>query len=366
MRINLKTALLSPAGITLLISALVLAIVIIGAGGDALELARIGTQYSQGDPEGTQGYDGQFVYYIARDLQPENVAPLLDNPAYRYQRILLPLLARVFSLGSSAALPWVIAAIGLISHTAGTWLVSKLLASWGVNRWYALVYGLWVGFLLALRLDLPEPLAYGLVAAAIFAQEREKPRLSWLLFGFALFAKEVTILFAAAQVLLDLSQKRWRHVIGMGLVGFLPFMLFQTWLWEVFGQVGINSGGAMSTPFEIIPFMGIFRIGPFSIVLMVAILVIYAPFVIWPAVWGLWASYRRWLAGQRKGVILFLVLNAGVIPFLPFSTFREPGGTLRFICGLVLAVLLFAGKYRLKRVLNYSWFWLVLNVILLN
>ncbi|MBW8011439.1 MAG: hypothetical protein FVQ83_09395 [Chloroflexi bacterium] len=366
LRLNLKTALFSPQGLTLLASVLLLVVVIMGAGGDPLELARLGTQYSQGDPEGTQGYDGQFVYYIARDLQPDNVAPLLDNPAYRYQRILLPLLGRVISLGNLNALPWVLAAIGIISHTTGTWLVSQLLTSWGVNRWYALVYGLWVGFLLAVRLDLPEPLAYGLVAAAILARERQKPRLSWLLYGFAFFAKEVTIIFAAAQILLDLSQKRWRQVIGLSLVGLLPFMLFQVWLWQVFGKWGINSGGAMSTSFELIPFRGIFLIGRYSITLLIAILVVYTPFVIWPALWGIWASARRWLVGQREGVILFLMLNAIVIPFLPFSTFREPGGTLRFTCGLVLAVLLFAGKYRLTHVLNFSWFWLVLNVILLN
>ncbi len=33
--------------------------------------------------------------------------------------------------------------------------------------WYALIYGLWAGFTLAVRLDLPEPLAFALVAAAL-------------------------------------------------------------------------------------------------------------------------------------------------------------------------------------------------------
>ncbi|MEO0562413.1 MAG: hypothetical protein AAF125_09875, partial [Chloroflexota bacterium] len=37
-----------------------------------------------------EGYDGQFTYFIARD--PAGAAPLIDVPAYRYQRILLPAL----------------------------------------------------------------------------------------------------------------------------------------------------------------------------------------------------------------------------------------------------------------------------------
>src|SRR4051812_40184986 len=46
---------------------------------------------------GLQGYDGQFTYYIARDLL--DAKPNLDVPAYRFQRILHPLMVRLLSLG---------------------------------------------------------------------------------------------------------------------------------------------------------------------------------------------------------------------------------------------------------------------------
>src|ERR1700753_3211820 len=42
-----------------------------------------------------EGYDGQFSYNIAR--YGWNAAPLIDLPAYRMQRILLPALARPFA-----------------------------------------------------------------------------------------------------------------------------------------------------------------------------------------------------------------------------------------------------------------------------
>ena len=363
---NWRDLLFAPAIVTLLLSLLLIAAVILQADGDPLALARIGTRFSEGNPNGTEGYDGQFVYYIARDLSPEQVAPYLDVPAYRYQRILLPLLARLSSLGNVAALPWALAGIGLVSHAIGTQLVSALLAHFGVSRWYALVYGLWVGFLLALRLDLPEPLAYALVAGAILAMVRGRRRLGWGLYALAVFAKEVTLLFVLGQLLYDLAGRRWKDAAGLSLVVFVPFGLFQWWLWAQFGEAGIGSGGAMATPFEMVPFMGLLRVGAFSTTLLLALLLIYGLFVITPAVWGFIDGLRRWRRDGLDLVTSLVIVNAGIIPFIPFSTYREPGGMLRFICGLALAALLYAGKFQVRRALNYGFFWLALNAILLN
>jgi hypothetical protein len=357
---------LSPTLITCLASVLLVGITIARSGGDPLTLARIGTHFSEGNPSGTEGYDGQFVYYIARDPAPERVAPYLDVPAYRYQRILLPLLARGLSFGNEAALPWILALLGIVSLTVGAWVVEKILVGWGVNRWYALVYGLWTGFLLAIIVDLPEPLAYGLVAGGLLALERERRLLGWCLLGLSVFAKEVAMLFVVACVLAYFFQRRWRDVVALGLIGIAPFFVFQAWLWAVFGQPGVGSGGAMSTPFEWIPFMGILRIGGESVPYLLAMLVVFGPAVILPSIWGIITSLKFWLDDERNVIVLGLFVNAIIIAFIPFSTFRETGGILRFACGLVLAVLLFSARYRQRRALNYSVLWIVLNVFLLK
>ncbi|NDJ79366.1 MAG: hypothetical protein GYB65_24210, partial [Chloroflexi bacterium] len=57
------------------------------------------------DTEYDEGYDGQFAYYIAQG--PADAPDCLDVPAYRLQRILLPALGMVLSLGQTALLPWV-------------------------------------------------------------------------------------------------------------------------------------------------------------------------------------------------------------------------------------------------------------------
>ncbi|HEV2125381.1 MAG TPA: hypothetical protein VGW38_21740, partial [Chloroflexota bacterium] len=45
----------------------------------ALDFVHVGTIFSQKDPEGGWGYDGQFYYYVARD--PATAASFLDNPS---------------------------------------------------------------------------------------------------------------------------------------------------------------------------------------------------------------------------------------------------------------------------------------------
>jgi hypothetical protein len=240
------------------------------------------------------------------------------------------------------------------------------MAGWGVSRWYALVYGLYAGFLVAVITDLPEPLAYGLVACGFLALERGRPLLGWVLLGLSVLAKEVALLFVLAVILAYAFQRRWRDALALSLIAVLPFCIFQLWLWLVFGQPGVASGGAMATPFEWIPFMGLLRIGFASPLYLAAMLVVFAPTVILPCLWGIWKSGAFFLEGQRNMIVLGLFLNSLVIPFVPFSTFRETGGMLRFACGLVLAVLLFAACYRQRRALNYSVFWLVLIVFLLK
>ena len=366
MALKKVTSTLAPALLTLLLLGGLMAWVMIANSGDPLALARLGTRFSQGDPEGTTGYDGQYVYYIARDLNPETVAERIDVPAYRYQRILLPLLARLLSFGNLDAIPWVLATLGLFSQFAGTWTFAILLRRWGINPWYALVYGLWVGLVLAVRLDLSEPLAYGLVIAAILAQDDDRHPLAWVLYGLALFAKEMTVIFIAAQGLLYLWQRDWSRAFRLGICTLLPFGLFQFWLLSTFGSFGIGVGGEMATPFEWIPLMGLLRIGAFSQTLLWASLVVFGPFVLLPAFWGIWTAAVEIFQRRVDLTVIALALNAIIIPFLPFAVFREPGGLLRFICGLVIAVLLYGARHRHRRVLLYAPLWLILNVFLLK
>ena len=85
-----------------------------------------------------------------------------------------------------------------------------------------------------------------------------------------------------------------------------------------------------------------------------------------PALAGVVLSTRRLLKGVWHPLTISLLLNAVVLLFLPTSTFREPVAMLRLTQGLVVAMLLYGGLIRSRRILNYSTFWLATNVLLLK
>lgn len=354
---------LTPTFVVIVVCLVYVLGVLLNSGGDPLEFALLGTRFSEGDPAGTEGYDGQFAYQIA--LNPLGAAPYIDVPAYRYQRILYPLLARLLALGQPALIPWALVLVNIAAIGVGTWATEGLLKELRVSRWYALVYGLYGGQLLALRTDLNEPLAQGLVQLAMLAWMKERRAWAVTAFALAALAKETTLVFLAAYGLYALTRRDWRGVFGLG-VGIVPFVAYQLVLWRWLGEFGVGSGGAGATPFSLIPLGGWLAIARVKITAFLVISLIMVPMSILPGVAGLILSGRSLLHSRIHPFVFALLLNSAVILFLPTSTFREPVAMLRLTQGLMVSMLLYGGWVRSWRVLNYSTFWLATNVLLLK
>ncbi|MBN2469259.1 MAG: hypothetical protein JXN59_00945 [Anaerolineae bacterium] len=361
-----KRAFWQPWVIIALVALIYLGAVLAANNADPLVFVTLGTRFGEQQSGGAEGYDGQFTYHIARD--PEGAASLIDVPAYRYQRILLPLLARVLALGQPGLIPWALVGINLAALLVSTALLGQLLAGYKANQWYALVYGLFPGVLMAVRLSLNEPLAYGLVIGAWWLYTRDR---KWLAFGalaLAALAKETTLLFTAGFILCELASRRWSTALLGGSLSVLPFAIWQVVLYRTFGAFGVGSGGALATPFEIIPFNGFWRIytdtGSLRVFVVFALLLI--PAVIVPSLWGLWQSAQDILKKRQTCLTYLLLLNAAVMPFVPFSTYREPLGILRFIVGLVICVVVYAAAKHNRRALRYSTLWLVLLAFIIS
>lgn len=327
-------------------------------GGDGRQLAEIGSRFSQGDPLGTEGYDGQFVLYMAEELAPLRVATKLDVPAYRYQRILLPLLARVAALGRVSLVPWTLLLVNLAGHLLGVWALCELLRHF--DKWvgFSLLYGLWAGLLGGVGTDLHEPLAYGLVVLALWLRLQKRQPLAIIVLGFSLLAKETTIPFLVAFILVDLFQKKLRQAAPYYSAVLLGYALWQWWLWRTFGQMGLGSGGSGASSFEWVPLMGFFRIANAELKVFGLYLLLFGPGIVLPTIWGGWRSLKELISNPSSLFGWILLLNAAVILVLPYSTFREPFGLVRLATGLVLATILFATRYDIKRPLLYGWFWL--------
>jgi hypothetical protein len=349
-------------------------------GGDPLAFALVGRRYSQSDPQGTQGYDGQFAYYIARD--PASGWQYCDVPAYRYQRILYPVLAWALALGQPEAVGWTLIALNVAALAAGTYFTERLLAAQGASRWYALVYGLYGGLVAGLRLDLAEPLAYGLVQAGLWAWEKQEAGsrkqgvgsgwgfgvwgLGFGLLALAALAKETALIAVAGLCIYLVLERRWRQAMGLGLTVGLPFAAWQVVLWAWLGRPGVGAGGAMATPFEWLPFAGLLRVATVEWSAFWILLAIEGPLFVLPAIWALSGSVRDLLRGRRHPWITVLLAQAAALPFLPFSTWREPLAMARLAVGLVAATLLYGAQRRSRRVLTFSLLWLATLALLVN
>jgi hypothetical protein len=355
-----------PATVSTLVAAAYILWRLANLGWEPIELFELGARFSEGREDGSPGYDGQFSYYIASDPDPDAVASKLDVPAYRFQRILYPLAARALAIGQEAWLPWSFVIVGLLALWGGTWAVARLMVDQSVNPWYSLSYGLWVGLVAPIGLGLGEPLAYGLAAGGWLARSRGRTIWSAMLFGLAVFAKETTIVFLIAALLAELMDRRRGRALTAYLLAVGAFIVWQGWLWITFGSPGLGSGGDMATSFEWIPFMGLFRIGSVSMAALGLFLLIFLPTIVLPTLWAVVVSARSLQKGLRSAEAWSLLGNGITVMILPFSTFREPLGLVRFASGLVLAVLLFSVSQKLMRPLRYSLFWSALLAILLS
>jgi hypothetical protein len=341
--------------------------------GDPMRFALVGSRYDPGLPGGTWGYDGQFAYQIARD--PAGAARFLDVPAYRYQRILYPLMARVLALVASplrgggtegGLIPWTLILVNWLSLMAGTWFTEGILTGRGVSRWYALSYGLFGGLMMAVRLDLTEPLAYALAQAAVLGYERGRTRSAAGLLALAALTKETTLLLAAGFWLSCVLSRRWRDLIEWTIIVGVPFAALQVFLRAWLGAWGIGSGGALATPFEWIPYQGLWSLAAVNGRAFALIVLIVAPMALLPALAALVAALRDVARRDIHPLVCVLLVNALVIPFTPQSTIREPLGMLRLIVGLVAAVIAWGAYHPSRRALNYSLLWIATLALAIN
>ncbi len=354
---------LRPWLLVAVIASTYMATVVATNGGDPLALATLGTRFSAGAPNGTEGYDGQFAYYIARD--PLNGWRQCDVPAYRYQRIFYPILARLLALGQEALLPYTLPLLNVAALAIGTWLTERLLRRYKMNRWYAITYGLYAGQLMAARLDLNEPLAHALVMAAILVLDGERAtrgvgapwRMGTLLFALAALTKETALVFVAGYLLYLLAVRQWRRLAGLALGVGLPFLAWQGVLWAWLGRPGLGSGGAGATGWEVLPFRGLWSVGQISMPALELLALIMVPLVVIPSLLSLWAAGRDLLRGRWHPLTTMLLTNALVMLFLPQSTYREPLAMLRLTAGLMIATILFGARKRSRRILNYTLLW---------
>jgi hypothetical protein len=329
---------------------LYLGIVLSNHSWDPLSLVRIGGHFDPRVIGQEMGYDGQFGYQIASD--PSQAWKYVDLPAYRYQRILYPILVRTLSLGQVNLIPWMLMLVNLVTFAVSMILLVKILRFYNHSGWYSLIYGLFIGTLMSIRLDLNEVLAYTLVISAVYLWINNRNNWAMVCFALAILTKEITLIFLAGFALSAFVHHPLKG-IRIFLLGVLPFILLKIGLFIRFQDWGANAGGAMATSFEWIPYFGWWKLALINLKNFALVSILIFPLAIFPSIAGLVFGIRNFWKKQFDPATICLFLSALLIPFLPSSNLLDPLGLSRALMSLVLAYLYFAASKNNSRLLKY-------------
>ena len=184
----------------------------------------------------SDGYDGQFYYRLALapfDLRQPLYGIKVDEPAYRMQRIVYPVLAWAVSLGQPRLVPLALLLVNLIAIAATAFLAVRLTRRLELPPLAPFAIMLWPGFLVTLTHDTTEILSAAFVLAA-FDRYFAGRLLAFAIFAaIATLTRETGVLVLGGLLVYEVLSRRPRRAIACGLA-IMPFLVWrqtQTIIW---------------------------------------------------------------------------------------------------------------------------------------
>jgi hypothetical protein len=305
--------------------------------------------------EGEYGYDGQFAYYIA--LDPLQAPGKIDEPAYRYQRILYPFLAWLLSFGGQETLlPWVMLLLNILVIAVSIGLLAGILSGKGVPPWQAMVYLFSAGLLISLRADLNEPLAILWALVGMILCYRKKWFLAGVSFALGILAKEIAITFALGAAVWLFFERRFRDGAVLLVTSLLPAIMWGIFLTVWLGQSPL---GANQAAMETLPFYGLLFIGisPARVIILLWVAI--------PAIlFGLVGAFDLF-KGRTTLELFVLLASVALIAFMPRLTWYNAAGALRATVGLVAVSLVYTASRWPRLVPWVGAFWMTSGLIMI-
>ena len=290
------------------------------------------------------GYDGQYYFAVAAD--PRHARDYIGgNSGIVYSRILYPALARATAAGSATAVTYSMLVINLLAVCGGTVALALWLRSRGAPTWPAAVFGIFPGLVFTVVRDLTEPLAFGLVAAAMLVFDARRPRRVWwscALFALALLTRETVAPFAlgaAAALAVPPSGRQGLRRAALFVVGCAaPLVVWRVivsaWLHQSTQEVGGAGWG--------VPFHGLFGYRPFDPQHRLIVLTVVLPALAL-------AALAAPLLARRDARLPAAVLLANVllyVVFLPKGVYVDYGAAGRAAIGVLLAAVYCVPSWR--------------------
>jgi hypothetical protein len=186
------------------------------------------------------GYDGQFYYRLA--LHPFTATQFgdgirIDNPPYRQQRILYPLLSHALAFGNPRWVPWSMIAVNYLAVCGLAFSAARLAELFAVPAIYGLTIAFLPGVLLGLDRDLTDPLAIFLAVSALCLLHRRRITLAACILALAVLARETVVLLAVAL----LMNSAWRALRKRSAWSdsaplLIPLAACAAWQWWIFSR----------------------------------------------------------------------------------------------------------------------------------
>ncbi|HEX5108477.1 MAG TPA: hypothetical protein VFV95_08530 [Vicinamibacterales bacterium] len=198
------------------------------------------------------GYDGQFFFYIASEpaLRASDPERFLDQPSYRYGRILYPALSWALAFGRPAALPWAMLAVNVLAAIAGTIATGVVLRTLRIQPWAALLFAYNPAMVIGVIGDLAEPVALALLATGFALYVSGRHRTAGTALAFATLAREASAIVSIGFAI-DAVRRRASKEVAAYL---LPLALPIAWHLSVWYRLGAlpmaQSPGNFGWPFS--------------------------------------------------------------------------------------------------------------------
>jgi hypothetical protein len=285
------------------------------------------------------GYDGQFFYRLALrpwTQQRTEFGITLDEPAYRQQRIVYPLLSFAIARGAARVTAWALLGWNLAAAAALGWLGAALARRRRGHALWGLAFAAYPGFVLVLARDLADLLAAALLLAGVLALDHRRPVLAAATLTLAGLTRESTLVLPVALAILWTVEAIRRRTAGaagdrspvQAVTFAVPLGVVLAWqlvLWRAWGVAPLAQGSQRLG----LPFAGIWeftrgamQFGAFPLVVQFAELV----FVVAAAVAVAWSLPRSSAPAHEK---LAWALGLGVVVLLSRSVWVEDWAFLR-------------------------------------
>ena len=177
----------------------------------------------------SKGYDGQFYYRLALNPFTNNSEAYgikLDNPPYRQQRILYPLITWLITLGNHRYIPFALVFVNFVSIIFITYFSIRLVEHFKYKPIYSLLFSFYPGLLFALSRDLSEILETALLVSGVYFYEKNKFLTSAIVLSLALLTRETSLIVVLCLFIYEAFRNFKKRTQNKGLYFLIPISIY--------------------------------------------------------------------------------------------------------------------------------------------